>query len=60
MQASAADYAELAVATTTYYCLDCGPIMREHFPDGSRITWHLPIPHHPVAQLHGEEFAPVQ
>lgn len=47
--------------TTTYYCLACGPIIREHMADGSRITWHkTDILHHPTAQLHGEEFAPMQ
>lgn len=59
-QASESDYAELAILTTVYHCVTCGPILREHLPDGNRITWHRTIPHHPAAQLHGEELLAMQ
>jgi hypothetical protein len=60
VQASAGDYAELAVATGVYYCMTCGPILREHCPNGDRITWHLALPHPYTAQLHDEELVPIQ
>jgi hypothetical protein len=54
------DYAEQAVATTVYHCLTCGPVLREHLPDGKRVTWHLSAAHPHVDTLHAEEQSPLQ
>lgn len=40
--------AELAVATSAFYCLGCAQaIVREHFHDGTTITYHIqPVSEH--------------
>jgi hypothetical protein len=57
-----AEYAEAAVYTTAVYCLTCGPVLREHLPNNTHITYHIldegQHPHQTVAMP--EEDTPTQ
>jgi len=57
-----AEYAEEAVYTSVVYCLTCGPVLREHMPDNTHITYHVldtgKHPHDTVTMP--EEDTPVQ
>lgn len=37
--------AELEPYSSVYYCLACGACLREHYPDGSHVTYHREVPH---------------
>lgn len=49
------DAAEVAVATSVYYCLICGPCMREHISEDDTITIHDDVPHPPDLEFDEEE-----
>jgi len=57
-----ADYAEAAAYTSAVWCVVCGPVLREHLPNGQHVTYHrLKAEAHPGTTLDmPEDDLPVQ
>lgn len=42
-------------ASTIYYCIICGPCLRDMLPNGGEMTLHKDIPHPPELTFDEEE-----